>query len=306
MKTVVLAYHNMGIAGLDALEKHGYEIAAIFTHEDDPGENCWFGSVKEWAKSHGVTFYTTEQINSPQWVEKIKALEPDILFSFYYRKMLGQAILDVPRIGALNLHGSLLPAYRGRCPVNWVIIKGEKKTGVSLHFMVEKPDAGDLVAQREVLIDPDDTAQMLYEKLCLAAGQLLDDILPLIKKEEIPRTEQDLSRGSYYGGRRPEDGRINWQQDAKDIYNLIRAVTDPYPGAFAFLEDGLQVKILKATMAEGASGKEPGDILISGRDVLVQTGNGAIRLGEIELQENRIADKSIRDIFCDRKVAKLQ
>ncbi len=306
MKTVVLAYHNMGIAGLDALKKHGYEIAAIFTHEDDPGENCWFGSVKEWAKSHGVTFYTTEQINSPQWVEKIKALEPDILFSFYYRKMLGQAILDVPRIGALNLHGSLLPAYRGRCPVNWVIIKGEKKTGVSLHFMVEKPDAGDLVAQREVLIDPDDTAQMLYEKLCLAAGQLLDDILPLIKKEQIPRTKQDLSRGSYYGGRRPEDGRIDWQQDAKDIYNLIRAVTDPYPGAFSFLEDGLQVKILKATMAEGASGKEQGDILISGRDVLMQTGNGAIRLGEIELQENRIADKSIRDIFCDRKVAKLQ
>ena len=306
MKTVVLAYHNMGIAGLDALKKHGYEIAAIFTHEDDPGENCWFGSVKEWAKSHGVTFYTTEQINSPQWVEKIKALEPDILFSFYYRKMLGQAILDVPRIGALNLHGSLLPAYRGRCPVNWVIIKGEKKTGVSLHFMVEKPDAGDLVAQREVLIDPDDTAQMLYEKLCLAAGQLLDDILPLIKKEEIPRTEQDLSRGSYYGGRRPEDGRIDWQQEAKDIYNLIRAVTDPYPGAFAILENGLQIKILKATMAEGTPGKEPGDILISGRDVLVQTGNGAIRLGEIELQENRIADKSIHDIFHDRKVAKLQ
>lgn len=306
MKTVVLAYHNMGIAGLDALEKHGYEIAAIFTHEDDPGENCWFGSVKEWAKSHGVTFYTPEQINSPQWVEKIKALEPDILFSFYYRKMLGQAILDIPRLGALNLHGSLLPAYRGRCPVNWVIIKGEQKTGVSLHFMVEKPDAGDLVGQREVLIGPDDTAQMLYEKLCLAAGQLLDDILPLIKKEQIPRTKQDLSRGSYYGGRRPEDGRIDWQQDAKDIYNLIRAVTDPYPGAFAFLEDGLQIKILKATMAEGAPGKEPGDILISGRDVLVQTGNSAIRLGEIELQGNRIADKSIHGIFHDRKVAKLK
>ena len=253
MKTVVLAYHNMGIAGLDALKKHGYEIAAIFTHEDDPGENCWFGSVKEWAKSHGVTFYTTEQINSPQWVEKIKALEPDILFSFYYRKMLGQAILDIPRLGALNLHGSLLPAYRGRCPVNWVIIKGEHKTGVSLHFMVEKPDAGDLVAQREVLIDPDDTAQMLYEKLCLAAGQLLDDILPLIKKEEIPRTKQDLSRGSYYGGRRPEDGRIDWQQE-KDIYNLIRAVTDPYRVLLLF-KTGLQVKIPKATMVKARPGK---------------------------------------------------
>jgi len=305
MKAVVLAYHNMGITGLDALFNHGFEIAAIFTHEDDPGENCWFGSVQNWAIQHGLPFYTTENINSEEWFEKIASLKPDILFSFYYRKMIGKKILDIPRLGAMNLHGSLLPAYRGRCPVNWVIIKGEQKTGVSLHYMVEKPDAGDLVAQREILIGPDDTAQMLYGKLCDAAAVLLDNILPSIKKDEIPRTRQDLSKGSYYGGRRPENGRIDWKQSAGDIYNLIRAVTDPYPGAFAMFEDGQPVKILRAKPANPSPGKGPGDIFLSDEDVLVQTGNGAIRLYEIEVHGKRLQNQLIYDLVKSGKVTKL-
>ena len=305
MKAVVLAYHNMGITGLDALFNHGFEIAAIFTHEDDPGENCWFGSVKDWAIQRGISFYTTENINSEEWIEKITALKPDILFSFYYRKMIGKKILDIPRLGAMNLHGSLLPAYRGRCPVNWVIIKGEQKTGVSLHYMVEKPDAGDLVGQREVLIGPDDTAQTLYDKLCDAAGVLLDNVLPFIKKEQIPRTKQDLSKGSYFGGRRPEDGRIDWKQSAGDIYNLIRAVTDPYPGAFTILANGQPVKILWAKPVSPLPGKTPGDIFLSDQDVLVQTGNGAIRLCEIEVHGKRLRNQLIHDLFKSGKVIKL-
>ena len=114
MKTVVFAYHNMGLTGLEALVRHGYDIAAVFTHEDDPGEKCWFGSVKKWAQEKGIKVYTTEEINSPQWIEKITAMKPDVFFSFYYRKMIGRDILDLSRGGAFNLHGSLLPAYRGR------------------------------------------------------------------------------------------------------------------------------------------------------------------------------------------------
>jgi len=305
MKAVVLAYHDMGITGLEALLKHDFEIAAIFTHEDDPGENCWFGSVKDWAIRHKISFYTTENINSAEWIEKIASLNPDVLFSFYYRKMIGQTILDIPRLGAMNLHGSLLPAYRGRCPVNWVIIKGEQKTGVSLHFMVEKPDAGDLVGQKEVSISEEDTAQTLYAKLCAAAGILLDDVLPLIKKEQTPRIRQDLSKGSYYGGRRPEDGRIDWKQSAKEIYNLVRAVTDPYPGAYALLENGQPIKILWAKPAEALPQKAPGDVFISDQDVLVQTGNGAIRLCEIEIIGKRIRGLMIHDLFNTGKVIKL-
>ena len=306
MKAVVFAYHNMGIAGLNALFQHGFEIAAIFTHEDDPQENCWFGSVKDWALKHEITYYTTESINSPEWIEKIASLKPDIILSVYYRKMIGRAILDIPRLGAMNLHGSLLPAYRGRCPVNWVLVKGEHQTGVTLHFMVDKPDAGDIVGQKEVNIDFNDTAQTLYDKLCTAAGQLLNDLLPVIKTGQIPHRQQDLARGSYYGGRRPEDGRIDWTQSAIEIYNLIRAVTNPYPGAFSLLEDGEKIIIWWAKPVVSCFGNKPGDVEISGQDVLVKTGNDVIRLLDIEVSGKRMVDSQISEYFRTRKVIKLK
>ena len=160
-----------------------------------PDEKCWFGSVKNWAIQRNITVHTTEEINSPQWIAKIAAIDPDIIFSFYYRKMISREILNLPRVGAFNLHGSFLPAYRGRCPVNWVIINGEKKTGVTLHYMIDKPDAGDIVGQKAVEIDVSDTAKTLYDKLCGAARDLLDELLPLIKKGQIPRQMQDLNSG---------------------------------------------------------------------------------------------------------------
>ena len=296
---------NMGITGLNALLQNGFEIASIFTHEDDPQENCWFDSVTEWAQKHNILCETTESINSPEWVEKIASLKPDILFSFYYRKMIGRAILDIPRLGALNLHGSLLPAYRGRCPVNWVLVKGENQTGVTLHYMVDKPDAGDIVGQKEVQIEFNDTARTLYDKLCAAAGGLLAKVLPVIKTEQIPRRKQDLTEGSYYGGRRPEDGRIDWTKSAREIYNLIRAVTDPYPGAYAFLENGDPIILWWAKPAKTTTGYAPGTVFMSGQDVLVQTGNDAIRVLDIEIKGKKLRESQIIDLFKSGKVTKL-
>lgn len=306
MKTVVLAYHNMGITGLTALARHGFEIAAVFTHEDDPGENCWFGSVKDWARQHGIPCYTTDHINHEEWVDRIESWKPDVLFSFYYRKMIGEKLLEIPRLGALNLHGSLLPAYRGRCPVNWVLVKGEEKTGVTLHFMVEKPDAGDIVGQKEVVIDFNDTARTLYDKLCKAADGLLDELLPVIKTGQIPRRKQNLAEGSYYGGRRPADGRIDWTKPATDIYNLIRAVTDPYPGAFAIMENGNRMIIWRALPVEKCNMKgQAGDVDSSGEDVLVKTGENAIKLQEIEIQGRKLRGPEVGDFFKTGKVTKL-
>lgn len=296
----------MGIAGLTALAHHGFDIAAIFTHEDDPGENCWFGSVQNWALKRGIPCYITDNINDEEWVDRIKSWKPDVLFSFYYRKMIGKNVLDIPRLGALNLHGSLLPAYRGRCPVNWVLVKGEEKTGITLHFMVEKPDAGDIVGQKEVFIEFHDTARTLYDKLCEAADALLDDLLPVIKTGQIPRRKQNLAEGSYYGGRRPEDGRINWTQPAKDIYNLIRAVTDPYPGAFAFLENGSRVIIWRALPVETHDmNGQVGYMESAGQDVLVKTGKNAIKLLDVEIQGTKLRGPEIGEFFKMRKVTKL-
>jgi UDP-4-amino-4-deoxy-L-arabinose formyltransferase/UDP-glucuronic acid dehydrogenase (UDP-4-keto-hexauronic acid decarboxylating) len=297
MKTVVFAYHNMGLAGLDALMRHGYDIAAVFTHEDDPDENCWFGSVKNWALQKNIPVYTTEEVNSPQWIAKIAAINPDIIFSFYYRKMIGREILDLPRIGAFNLHGSFLPAYRGRCPVNWVIINGEAQTGVTLHYMIDKPDAGDIIGQKAVAIELLDTAKTLYDKLCGAAKELLDELLPLIKSNQIPRRKQNLAEGSYYGGRRPEDGRIDWNKSAYEIYNLIRAVTEPYPGAFALLDNDEKIIIWWAQPVVLDKAVIPGKLVITNKEVLVQTGENAIKLLDVEVKGKRLKGEQIHRYF---------
>jgi methionyl-tRNA formyltransferase len=220
--------------------------------------------------------------------------------------MICREILDIPALGAFNLHGSLLPAYRGRCPVNWVLINGEKRTGVTLHYMIDKPDAGDIVGQKEVEISFTDTARTLYDKLCLSAKELLDELLPLINKGQIPRQKQDLKAGSYYGGRRPEDGRIDWNKSVQDIYNLIRGVTEPYPGAFAFLENGEKIIIWWAEPVKSDISKVPGEVEISKENIRVYTGKDAIKLIGIEVQERRMKGSQISEYFQKGKVTKLK
>lgn len=282
MRTVVFAYSSFGAMGVRALLRNGYELAKVFTHEDDPQENIWFESVVEVCRKEGVPFATPEKVNAPELIAQVRELKPEIMFSFYYRKMLSPELLGIPPRGALNLHGSLLPKFRGRCPVNWVLIKGEKKTGVTLHYMVEKPDAGDIVGSAEVWIAKEDTAKTLSEKMVAAGDKLLDKLLPLIKTGKAPRTPMDISQGSYFGGRKPEDGKIDWTDSAWNIYNLVRAVTRPFPGAFCEFA-GEKMLIWWAAPDESAPG-----ILLSGEmeidedRLLVGAKFGALRLEEIE------------------------
>ncbi len=302
MKTVVFAYHDMGITGLDALKRAGFEITAIFSHEDDPDENCWFGSVKDWARSDGIPLFCPDNVNVPEWFKKISDLAPAVIFSFYYRKLLSPEILKIPAAGAFNLHGSLLPYYRGRCPVNWVLVNGEKQTGVTLHRMDVKADAGDIAAQKAVPIAFEDTARSLYKKLCRQADILLDEILPLIKKGASPRIPQDLNSGSYFGGRTPENGRIDWRWPALRIYNLIRAVTEPYPGAFAFLDGGEKMIIWRGLPAEGGAQGEAGNIEMKDGNVFVCSGEGSsVRLMDVEINGKRLRNGEIWRYFSDKK-----
>ncbi len=277
MKTIVCAYHNIGCVGLEALLRKGFSIAAVFTHKDDPHETIWFDSVAEWAASRNIPVYAPADINHPLWVQKIRQMKPDILFSFYYRDMIKPAILEIPPAGCLNLHGSLLPKYRGRCPINWVLVKGEKETGVTLHYMTPKPDDGDIVCQESIPISNDDTAVILHQKVKDAAAGMLDDILPLIKQGRAPRQNQDHTQASYYGGRRPEDGQINWSNSSTDIRNLVRAVTRPYPGAFSYIGDR---KCIFWSISELPSAKEtvaPGTIL-SLEPLIIACGQGAVQV----------------------------
>lgn len=238
MRAVVFAYHDVGVRALESVLARGVEVPLVLTHRDDPDEHRFFHSVAEQAERNCIPVLMPEAQELHDVLPLIQSLEPDFLFSFYYRNLLPEPILQVPRRGALNVHGSLLPKYRGRAPVNWAVLHGEHETGVSLHYMVARADAGDLVAQRSVPILPNDTAGQVMEKVTWAAEQLLLEELPDLLLGRAARIPLNLSEGEYFGRRSPEDGRIDWTQTAQRIHNLVRAVAPPYPGAFCDLPEG--------------------------------------------------------------------
>ncbi len=232
MHAVVFAYHDVGVNCLKALIHAGIKIDLVVTHQDDPNENVWFGSVAKLCNEKNIPFITPNANELGELVHKLQALSPDYIFSFYYRFMIPQTILACAKIAALNMHGSLLPKYRGRAPVNWAILHGETETGATLHVMEVKPDAGDIVGQAAVTIGPDETATDVFGKVSRAAVTVIEQALPSLLKGIVPRTANDLGKGSYFGGRKPADGQIYWNQTAKQVHDLVRAVAPPYPGAF--------------------------------------------------------------------------
>nr|WP_321241071.1 bifunctional UDP-4-amino-4-deoxy-L-arabinose formyltransferase/UDP-glucuronic acid oxidase ArnA [uncultured Tolumonas sp.] len=261
MKAVVFAYHDIGCTGIKALLNAGYDIQAVFTHVDDQQENTFFASVAQLCAEHDLPVFAPEDANHPLWIERIQRLAPDVIFSFYYRNLLSQAILDLAPQGAFNLHGSLLPRYRGRAPANWVLVNGETETGVTLHKMTAKPDAGAIVAQQVIAIANSDTALTLHGKLRSAAESLLADTLPAMKAGNITLQPQDESKASYFGRRTPADGEIQWFKPAQEIYNLVRAVAQPYPGAFTFAGDR-KLLVWKASVVPARGGNHtPGTII---------------------------------------------
>ncbi|HLA36196.1 MAG TPA: formyltransferase [Rhodocyclaceae bacterium] len=252
-RAIVFAYHNVGVRCLSVLLAHGVDVACVVTHRDNPQETLWFDSVAELARLHRIPVIMPDDPNEQETVAELAALQPDFLFSFYYRAMLKQSLLDLPRHGAFNMHGSLLPKYRGRVPVNWAVLHGERETGASLHRMELKPDAGGIVAQQAVPILPDDTAFEVFQKVTFAAECVLDRALPDLLAGRCVLQPQDLRQGAYFGGRRPEDGRIDWSQSAQNVHNLIRAVAPPYPGAFFDTPQG-HWRVLRSLHSPSASG----------------------------------------------------
>ena len=277
----------MGCLGFDALRRHGYEVAAVLTHRDDPREEIWWDSLAARAAAAGVPVHYPESSKGEDFQALVASCAPDFLFSFYYRFMIPAAVLALAPRGAFNMHGSLLPQFRGRAPVNWVLVEGETETGVSLHYMVAKPDAGDLVDQERVAIDPAETAFTLYGKLEAAATVVLDRALPALAVDTARPVPLDLAKGSYRGGRKPADGLIDWQWPARRIYDLVRGVTHPYPGAFTTLA-GRRLLVWWALPVEttqtAAPGTVPGTIISVDREgITVAAGDGAVRLITLQL-----------------------
>ncbi|AZF37552.1 UDP-4-amino-4-deoxy-L-arabinose formyltransferase [Pseudomonas sp. R4-39-08] len=259
-KAVVFAYHDIGCAGIEALLAAGYDIAAVFTHADDPKENNFYGSVAQLCARNGIPVHAPEDANHPLWVERIAKLNPDFIFSFYYRNLLSEPLLALARQGAFNLHGSLLPKYRGRAPANWVLVNGETETGVTLHRMVKRADAGAILAQHKVSIERSDTGLSLHAKLREAASHLLRDALPQLAQGKLAETAQDESQATCFGRRTAADGKIDWKKPAEQLFNLVRAVTQPYPGAFCAVGEHKLI-VWQADVAKGNEGLAPGRVI---------------------------------------------
>lgn len=305
-RAVVFAYHDVGCRCLGVLLDGGVEVALVVTHGDDPKENLWFGSVAALARARGIETVIPGDPNTAEFVARVRALRPDFLFSFYYRSMLGRELLAIPARGAYNMHGSLLPKYRGRAPVNWAVLHGETQTGATLHEMVVKPDAGRIVDQEAVAILPDDLAVDVFGKVTAAAERVLARSLPGLLDGSAVLRPQDLSMGSYFGGRRPEDGRIDWRQPARRIHDLVRAVAPPYPGAFTELE-GKRLRVLRTRLLPQQASARASALLRAeaGRCLAECADGGTLEILELELDGKALSAQEFANRIGTRRIAML-
>jgi|SRR5579863_2828518 len=296
-RCVLFAYHEMGHACLTALIALGVPVTALFTHRDASDEKIWWRSCADLARANSIPVYLPDKLGADE-VARVAALRPAIIYSFYYRSLLPPELIALAPAGAYNLHGSLLPKYRGRAPVNWMLANGEREAGATLHHMVKRADAGDIVAQRAVEITDDDTALTLYRKIVPIGADLIHQYHPLIASGKAPRRAQDLTQGSYFGRRSPADGRIDWRWPARRIFNLVRAVTHPYPGAFGFL-NGRKVYVWTAKIAaESAIRGVAGEVVAEHPDgaIEVAAGDGSVVLSRVQIEGG--AESSPREVLA--------
>jgi methionyl-tRNA formyltransferase len=286
-RAVVFAYHDVGVRCLRVLLGQGIEVPLVVTHEDEPAEQVWFESVARHARWHGIEVLTPQDPNTPALLARVRAARPDFLFSFYYRHMLGAELLAAAVRGAYNMHGSLLPKYRGRVPVNWAVLHGERETGATLHEMTVKPDAGRIVDAQAVPILPDDTAVEVFRKVCVAAEITLHRALPGLVAGTAALRPQVQADASYFGRRTAADGAIDWRLGVVAVHNLVRAVAPPYPGAYA-TAGGMPLRVLRSLPVPGPGVAQP-ELRCSDGEVRAVCHDGVLRLLEFEL------DGQVRD-----------
>ena len=294
-RILFFGYSEVGYECLDLLLTRGDDVVALITHEDNPHEKIWFRTPAVAARAKGVPILTPEKVNTPEWIEKIAALQPDLILSVYYRHMISTKILALARLGAFNMHGSLLPRYRGRAPINWAVLHGEPRIGMTLHRMVKAADAGPIVDQEGVDIGPRYTALEAFRSVLPCARRVLARQIDALLAGTAKETPQDESQATYFGGRTPEDGRIDWRQTSQQIFNLIRAVTDPYPGAFTDVGAARLMVWWAEPDTQGRRGR-PGEIL-SLEPLIVATGDGALELTKTEWRGGAAASLAIGQIL---------
>jgi methionyl-tRNA formyltransferase len=296
-KILFFGYSEVGYECLDLLLGRGDNVVALITHEDNPGEKIWFKTPAVAARAANVPVFTPKTVSTPEWLGRIADLGPDLILSVYYRNMISTRILGLPSLGSFNMHGSLLPKYRGRAPINWAVLNGETRIGMTLHRMVKAPDAGAIVDQEGVDIGPRDTAEQAFRKALPCARAILARQIGRLLAGRVEETPQNEAEATYFGGRTPEDGRIFWHWNTARIFNLVRAVADPYPGAFTDLGASRLMVWWAEPDSAAAAGRtgEPGQVL-SVSPLVVATGDGAIEITKFEWKGPR-ADLAVGTVL---------
>jgi methionyl-tRNA formyltransferase len=273
---------------LEGLIERGEHISAVFTFE--PAKAATISGAARWddiTATHGIPLHHVRSINDAEALAAIRGLRPDLVFCVGWTQLLGEELLSIPRLGCLGFHASLLPYYRGRAPVNWAIINGETLTGNTLMVLDPGVDTGDIVAQRAIPITEADTCGTVYDKVADSELEMLDEVLPLIHVGLMPRRRQDESRATVVGRRRPDDGRIDWHRTTRQLHDWVRALTDPYPGAFTTI-DGDRVWVWAAHPARTpVEGARPGRWRLVGSPPELRAGtlDGELVLDEVQRGE---------------------
>ncbi|WP_379153208.1 methionyl-tRNA formyltransferase [Paenibacillus sp. sgz5001063] len=287
MKIVFMGTPAFAVPSLQMLLKQGYEVVAVVTQPDRPQgrkKTLTPSPVKEAALALGLPVLQPERMRRPEAVAELAAYKPDLIVTAAYGQILPKSVLDLPQFGCVNVHGSLLPKYRGGAPIQRCIINGEKVTGVTLMYMAEGLDTGDMISRVEVSIEDTDTSGTLFEKLSLAGCELLKDEMPRLVSGRVQATPQDDSEATYAPNLSREDERIDWKANSLDIYNRIRGLV-PFSGAFT-LWNGETFKVWGAQKPAGNSeskGTMPGTVLaVSSDGIEVKSGDGCLLLTSVQ------------------------
>ena len=282
---------EFAVPSLEMLINEGYEVIAVVTQPDKPkgrGNKLAAPPVKEFALEHGITVLQPAKIKTPEFVGQIRELGPDLLVTAAYGKIISKEMLDVPTLGCINVHGSLLPAYRGAAPIQWSIINGEKVTGITTMFTDVGLDTGDMLLKKEIEISSDMTAGELHDAMAVLGAQVLKETLSELKKGTLVRKPQDDSLSSYAPIITKEVGLMDWNKTAQQVHDLVRG-TSPWPGAYTFLNES-KMRVWKTCVSTMENNKShlPGEIVkVDDNGLLVKCSDGYIVISELQFDSSK-------------------
>lgn len=273
-RIIFFGFSDVGFKSLKLLIERKCDVVAVFTHNTDAHETQWFETAESLAQKYNIPVYKPESLKGEEWKKLVEELKPDLILSLYYRNFIPPAIFTQAKLGAYNMHGSYLPRYRGRAPLNWSIINGESHCGATLHVLEKGFDTGDIVDKEKVNIAPDEYVETVLPRISAAAIKVLDRSLDSLLAGSPKLEKQNEAEVSYFGKRTPEDGRIDFSKNTSEIFNLIRGVSKPFPGAF-FDYENKRYTIWKASIINETPKEETGAV-ISENPLKIACSNGYI------------------------------